>query len=334
MERIGADNESCSVGVSQKDCEMEPHKVGHYLKGAILGALGFCTRWAVDDRGVGPEWIEVVEIDLHLQRGPHFANFSQNGNQSDYNGLRGIRIAHISDLHHGRTVSGNYLRRCVERINLLNVDLVLLTGDYITYDIRGIYRDKVAALLGEIESRFGTYACLGNHDYGIWGSNFTKRLRSGVLRNIPGYSPERMFYQLIEALEARGITVLRNESIALNINGHPLWFVGLGDLLTGDFQPHKAFADVPSDQVVIALLHNPLGIEHLGEFPADAVVSGHTHGRKTRPITSREWGTGHRRFHSGLYEVEGKKLYVNRGLGRVGRVRLNTRPEITVFTLR
>jgi predicted MPP superfamily phosphohydrolase len=320
MERIYADNESYSVAVSQKDCEIEQHKIGHYLKGAILGALGFCTRWAVDDQGVGPEWIEVVEIDLQLQ--------------SVYNGLHGIRMAHISDLHHGRTVSGNYLRRCIERINLLNVDLVLLTGDYITYDIRGIYRDKVAALLGEIESRFGTYACLGNHDYGIWGSHFTKRLRNGVPRNIPGYKPERRFYQLIEAMESRGITVLRNESIALNINGHPLYFVGLGDLLTGDFHPHKAFANVPSDQVVIALVHNPRGIEHLGEFPADAVVSGHTHGRKTRPITSREWGNGHRRFHSGLYEVEGKKLYVNRGLGRVGRARLNTRPEITVFTLR
>jgi predicted MPP superfamily phosphohydrolase len=284
----------------------KPHKQAHYLKGAILGTLGFCTRWAVDIRGLGPEWIEVVEIDLHLQ--------------SSYNRLHGTRIAHISDLHHGRTVSGGYLRRCIERINLLAVDLVVLTGDYITYDIRGTYRKKIVSLLGDIESRFGTLACLGNHDYGI--------------RNIPGYKPERLFYQLIEGMEAKGITVLRNESIALNINGHPLWFVGLGDLITGDFLPHKAFTNVPSDQVVIALVHNPRGIEYLSEFSVNAVVSGHTHGRKTRPIISREWRFRHRRFHGGMYEVEGKKLYVNRGLGRVGRARLNTRPEITVFTLR
>ena len=284
----------------------KPHTQAHYLKGAILGTLGFCTRWAVDIRGLGPEWIEVVEIDLHLQ--------------SSYNRLHGIRIAHISDLHHGRTVSGGYLRRCIDRINLLDVDLVVLTGDYITYDIRGIYREKVVSLLGGIESRFGTLACLGNHDYGI--------------RNIPGYKPERLFNQMIEGMEAKGITVLRNESVALNINGHPLWFVGLGDLITGDFQPHKAFTNVPSDQVVIALVHNPRGIEYLSEFSVNAVVSGHTHGRKTKPITSQEWRVRHRRFHRGMYEVEGKKLYVNRGLGRVGRARLNTRPEITVYTLR
>ena len=282
------------------------HMKRHFLKGAILGSLGFCTRWAVDVHGIGHEWIEVVEIDLRLR--------------SSCNRLHGTRIAHISDLHHGRTVSGSYLRRCIERINLLDVDFVVLTGDYITYDVRGIYRQKVIALLGDIESRFGTYACLGNHDYGI--------------RKIPRYKQERLFYQLIEGMEARGITVLRNESIVLNINGHPLWFVGLGDLITDDFQPHKAFANVPTDQVVIALIHNPRGIEHLGGFSADAVVSGHTHGRRTRPITSREWKIRHRRYHAGMYEVDGKKLYVNRGLGRVGRVRLNTRPEITVFTLR
>jgi predicted MPP superfamily phosphohydrolase len=286
--------------------DAEPHKQSHYLKGAILGTLGFCTRWAVDTRGLGPEWIEVVEIDLHLQ--------------SPYSRLNGTRIAHISDLHHGRTVSSGYLRRCIERINLLNVDLVVLTGDYITYDIRGTFREKVAALLGEIESRFGTYACLGNHDYGI--------------RGLPGYRREQSLCRLIQAMEAKGITVLRNQSAVLNINGHPLWFVGLGDLRIGDFQPRKAFANVPADQVAIALIHNPRGIEHLGEFTAHAVVSGHTHGRRTRPLTRSTWRTRIRRFHAGMYEIEGKKLYVNRGLGRVGRVRLNTRPEITVFTLR
>ncbi|MBN2183215.1 MAG: metallophosphoesterase [Sedimentisphaerales bacterium] len=285
--------------------DVESEKKDHYLKGSILGTLGFCTRWAVDSQGTGPEWIEIVNIDLHLH--------------SPHNKLHGTRIAHISDLHHSITVSTDYLRRCIERINLLDVDLVVLTGDYITYDFRGTYREKVVALLGDIESRFGTYACLGNHDYGIRSFSDNRR--------------EHLLHQLIQGMEAKGITVLRNESTVLNINGHPLWFVGLGDIRTGDFQPHKAFANVPADQVTIALIHNPRGIEHLDEFTAHAIVSGHTHGRKTRPIRP-PWRIRNRRYHTGMYEVNGKKLYVNRGLGRVGRARLNVRPEITVFTLR
>jgi hypothetical protein len=282
-----------------------PNNRMHYLKGATLGTLGFCTRWAVDAEGIGPEWIEVVEIDLHLQ--------------SPYDQLHGTRVAHISDLHFSRTVSSAYLHRCVERINMLDVDIVVLTGDYITYDFRGRYREKVIALLGNIESRFGSYACLGNHDYGVALSG----RRRGQLLN-----------RLINGMEAGGITVLRNESTVLDIDGHPLWFVGLGDLNVGDFKPDKAFAEVPTDQVTIALVHNPRGVEHLGEFAANAVVSGHTHGRKARFSVSLPWTNEERRFHSGLYEFEGKKLYVNRGLGRVGRTRMNIRPEITVFTLR
>ncbi len=278
---------------------------GHYLKGVTLGTLGFCTRWAVDAQGVGPEWIEVVEIDLHLQ--------------TPQSRLHGMRIAHISDLHYSKTVSGAYLHRCVERINMLDVDVVVMTGDYITYDVRGKYREKVIALLGNIESRFGAYACLGNHDYGVALSG---RRRGNLLS------------RLIRGMEASGITVLRNESTALDINGHPLWFVGLGDLNVGDFQPEKAFAEVPTDQATIALIHNPRGVEHLGEFAANAVVSGHTHGRKSRFSVSLPWTNEERRFHSGLYEFEGTKLYVNRGLGRVGRTRMKIRPEITIFTLR
>ncbi|MHC4425245.1 MAG: metallophosphoesterase [Planctomycetota bacterium] len=276
------------------------------MKGATLGTLGFCTRWAVDAHGIGPEWTEVVEIDPRLQ--------------SPHPRLHGTRIAHISDLHHSRTVSSGYLRRCIERINLLDVDVVLLTGDYITYDIRGTYREKVVALLGNIESRLGAYACLGNHDYGI--------------RSLPGRRREHLLRRLVQGMEASGITVLRNESTVLNIDGHPLWFVGLGDLRVGDFHPQEAFADVPTNQVAIALMHNPRGVEHLSKFAANAVVSGHTHGRKARFSAGHPWTNGGRRFHAGMYEIEGKKLYVNRGLGRVGRTRLNVRPEITVFTLR
>ena len=292
--------------MTQPSCRKPSTPQRHYLKGAALGTLGFCTRWAVDVHGIGPEWIEVTEIDLCLQ------NLSQP--------LQGTRIAHISDLHCSRTVSGGYLSRCVERINQLDVDVVVLTGDYITYDIRGKYREKVVALLGNIKSRFGGYACLGNHDYGL--QSLPVRRRRYLLR------------QMIRRMDASGITVLQNEATVLTIEDSSLWFVGLGDWRVGDFHPQKAFADVPSNQVVIALIHNPYGIEHLGEFRAHVVMSGHTHGRRSRIPAGPDWQARNRRFQAGMYDVGGRKLYVNRGLGRVGRVRLKARPEITVFTLR
>jgi hypothetical protein len=277
-----------------------------HLTGATLGTLGFCTRWAVDAQGAGPEWIEVVELDLRLRRLP--------------DRLRGTRIAQISDLHYSSTVSGGYLRRCIDRVNQLEVDLVVLTGDFITYDLRGRYREKVGALLGRIRSRLGAYACLGNHDYGVQSQPV--RRRAELLR------------RLRQAMEASGVTVLRNEADVVDVDGCPLWVVGLGDVWLDDFRPRRAFNDVPSDETSITLTHNPRGAEWLDAFPAGVVMSGHTHGLRHAPTIRPTWTTRYRRYYAGMYDVAGTRLYVNRGLGRHGRARLKTPPEITVLTLR
>ena len=281
-------------------------KHGRYLHGAALGTLGFCTSWAVDHTGQGREWIEVEQLDLRLRNLP--------------DRLRGRRIVHISDLHLSRIVSMKYLRRCVDRVNELDADIVVLTGDYITHDRSGEYRQKAVKLIGDIKSHYGTYACLGNHDYGMMHS--THPGRDGPLED------------LVEGMTENGVRLLRNESAAVQIDGRCLWLVGLGDLWVGDFKPDKAFADVPAKEAVIALSHNPRGIDRLGAYPVEAVMSGHTHGARQSWSLSGGLTRSFRRFHAGMYDVGGTKLYVNRGLGRLGRARLNARPEITVLTLR
>lgn len=277
-----------------------------YLKGAVFGTLGFCTPWAVDVSGDCKQWLEIVETELKL------------GNLGE--SFHGLRMVHVSDLHYSRTVSGRYLRSCVDWINGLDADLVVLTGDYITHDYYGRFRKKVAKILGRIQSRHGVYASLGNHDYGIGGG--LHRLREAELE------------QMIKQIEKTHIKVLRNSASCLELNGHKLWFVGLGDLWADDFKPDRAFKNVDSSGAVIALSHNPDTVRHLQEFDCDLVVSGHTHGCgfewtafPDKPLLNR------RRFRSGMYHLGDKKLYVNRGLGRHGRW-FNRRPEITVFTLK
>ena len=44
-------------------------------------------------------------------------------------GLYGLKIVHISDIHYGRIVDLNKLETIVEKINLINPDIVVLTGD-------------------------------------------------------------------------------------------------------------------------------------------------------------------------------------------------------------
>jgi len=231
-----------------------------------------------------------------------------------------MRIVHISDLHCSRTVSGKYLRHCIERVNQLDADVVLLTGDYITHDIYGRFRKRIVELVSNISSRHGIYACMGNHDYGVDGV-------FGSLRH------DRL-YEMTEGMENCGINVLRNESVTLEREGQRLWFVGLGDLWANDFKPKKAFADIDIGSAVIALAHNPQSVKHMEGFDYNAIMCGHTHGVPTQFSRSLKGAVLNRHDHySGLYHIGDKKLYVNRGLGRMGKMFFNARPEITVFNL-
>jgi hypothetical protein len=279
------------------------HKSRH-LGGKALGSMGFCTSWAVGREDHHPEWIEVKEIDLKIKDLPEQ--------------FKGKKIVHLSDLHCSRAVTERYLKNCIKRVNSLNPDIIFLTGDYITHDLKGKYRKKAVDIISKLEHKHGAYACLGNHDYGL-GGPFKK-------------THKHHMHKMIARMEYHGINVLRNESMPLHIDGADLWMVGLGDLWAKDFKPHKAYKNVPAGMPVITLMHNPEGMEHLHEYQTDAVMSGHTHGVHKE---HKRW-TGmvkRRNYHAGMYHVKGKKLYVNRGLGRMGRARLNAPPEITVCTL-
>ncbi len=72
--------------------------------------------------------------------------------------------------------------------------------------------------------------------------------------------------------------------------------------------------------------------------PADLTLSGHVHAMQFK-IRIGNWAWSPARWMytrwSGLYEEEGKKLFINDGLGYVMYpMRIGTYPSITIFTLR
>ena len=76
-----------------------------------------------------------------------------------------LRIALVSDLHLGYNVGAAQVRRVVETVNETQPDVVVLAGDVFDNEYAAVYQpEKIAALLRGIRSRFGVYACWGNHD--------------------------------------------------------------------------------------------------------------------------------------------------------------------------
>lgn len=252
-------------------------------------------------------------VDIHRQRMP-LANLDP--------AYSGMKIVQISDLHYSPVVWQRYLTQYLVWVNDLRPDLVVITGDLITGGYR--YAHRVARILSHLKAPCGVICTLGNHDYSIYGKKMT----------VEG---ERRADYLERSLQDRGLIVLRNQSLTVRKDHakDPLVIVGLDDAWSGHSDPQAAFADVDPSLPIICLNHNPADCLELMQYPWQWMLSGHTHGRQvaSSKIGQRFYPKRYRHYTHGLYGVQGRHLYVNRGLSYGQRVLDWCRPEITVFKL-
>lgn len=236
--------------------------------------------------------------------------------------LNGLKLVQISDLHYSPVVWQRYLLQFIAWVNDLKPDIVTITGDLITGGYR--YAHRIATILSHLKATEGIICILGNHDYSIYGkSNFDEG--------------ERRADYLTKCLRNRGIVVLRNEvwSLSRSRQGRPLTIVGLDDEWSGHLDPDKAYEDLSPDLPIVCLNHNPANCIQLMKYPWQWMLAGHTHGRQvaTSKLGRALYPHRYRHFTNGYYSVNGRHLYVNRGLSYGQRVLDWCRPEITVFKL-
>lgn len=260
-----------------------------------LAALGLYT-WRIE-----PHWIELVERSLPIKHLPA--------------SLEGKKILQLSDLHIGPRVDSDYIRSTLVSANQLNPDLVVITGDFMTYS-NDTQIDEVSDVIKELRiPPLGCYAILGNHDYG------------------QGWKNDRVADLLSRRLTDLGIRVLRNEMTSVQ----GLQLIGVDDLWGPNYDAVKVFKSINKEQAVLALCHNP-DAQDLVEWKnyEGWVLAGHTHGGQCKPpfLPPPMLPVMNRRYTSGTFDMgNGRQLYINRGVGYVMRVRLNARPEMTLFQL-
>src|SRR5215467_11354056 len=77
--------------------------------------------------------------------------------------FEGFRIVQLSDLHISPFMSADEIRKYVEIANQLRGDLVVVTGDFLTYD--PATQGAVVRAVSVLKAPFGVLGCLGNHEY-------------------------------------------------------------------------------------------------------------------------------------------------------------------------
>ena len=136
--------------------------------------------------------LEVVQQTIRLRRLPP--------------AFHGLRIAQVSDIHYDEYTEPYFVREVVRRINALNPDVVVLTGDFVTdgplpRHIGAQLSYPCAEILSGIQCPH-RFASLGNHDAEV------------------GWAV------VVDALKVHGIPTLLNSSLPFERDSSRLWFAG------------------------------------------------------------------------------------------------------------
>lgn len=269
-----------------------------FLTGIIAApVLTILYTWRVE-----PTWVEFVHRNLPI------ANLPPS--------LSGNTLVQLSDIHIGPQVDDNYIAGIFAKITSLAPDIVVHTGDLITYAGPKSIEQARRVTAAFPRGKQGTFAILGNHDYGKdWADILVAQ-------------------QVSDVLAAAGCTVLRNQ--AAEVSG--LRIVGLDDLWAGRFSPQPVLTNLIPGQPSLVLSHNPdtCDLPNWSDYRG-WILSGHTHGGQCKPpfLPAPLLPVRNRRYTAGELALSGGcQLYISRGIGHLLRVRFNVRPEVTVFTLR
>jgi hypothetical protein len=224
----------------------------------------------------------------------------------------GFRIALLSDFHHSAWVPASYLAGVVRAANLLDPDLIALTGDFVH---RG--REWVSPcfrVLAALRAPHGVHAVLGNHDH-----------------------YDNAATTCHDVMAAVGINDLTNRGVTIHQHGAALRLGGVGDLWRDRQNLRKALGNHRTATAAILLSHNPDYAEEIRDERVRLVLSGHTHGGQCvlpllgAPVVPSKFG---QRYLAGLCQAPQTQVFVTRGVGcALPPIRINCPPEIALLTL-
>ena len=225
-----------------------------------------------------------------------------------------MKVLVLSDVHvAGPDMPPERVERIAWRLNALSPDLILVAGDLVSEKriaTRHYSEEEVAAPFAAFEAPHGVVVAPGNHDHWFDVDAITK------------------------ALEARGISVLRNTAVRRG----PLQIGAVDDDFTGHDDVPVTFAalDALGAGPSVLLTHSPDILPELPR-PVSAVFAGHTHcGQISLPVigpvsTMSRYGD---RFACGMIRDSGQTLFVSAGLGTsLLPLRFGAPPDVWLVTL-
>ena len=221
-------------------------------------------------------------------------------------------MVQLSDIHIGGLIDKDFIKSLVDKVNILNPDVIVITGDLV--DTKLDFAKAALDELRNLKSKFGTYFIVGNHEY------------------FHGVQP------IIDYVNSLGIKTLENENVYIGAKDTGFYLCGVYDRFGnryGSYKPDiKKALENTNNHPTVLLAHQPKFIDELESTKGiDLILCGHTHGGQIFPFNFlvklqqpyvRDLNT-HNEF---------TQVYVNKGTGFWGPpMRLGASSEITFLKL-
>lgn len=186
--------------------------------------------------------------------------------------LDSLNVVLIADLHLGYNIGCRQMEQMVKKINAQDPDLVVVAGDIFDNEYEALEDpDRLAEVLRGIQSKYGVYACYGNHD-------IQEKILAGF--TFGGKEKKESSVKMDEFLEKAGITLLRDEYVLIDdsfyLYGRPD-YERPGRGIDERKSAQEITADMDLSLPVLVIDHEPGELQELADAGVDADLCGHTH---------------------------------------------------------
>lgn len=278
-------------------------------------ALGITCLWliiAVFGITVGWKKVTVEKVTIASSKIPESFN--------------GYKIVQLSDFHIGTYASSpKTVEKIVRKVNSLNPDLIVFTGDLVNTSSSEI--NQFEDILSQLKAKDGIMSVLGNHDYCLYKSY------------IAPDTPEKELSKVVATEKKIGWQLLRNDHLQIKRDNDSIAIIGVenagGKSFTDRADLKKALTGIPENEFKILLSHDPSHWrrEVLPKSNIDLMLAGHTHAMQFKignwspsKYSYPEWG--------GLYSEGNQQLYVSTGIGENVAFRFGAFPQIVELILK
>ena len=272
-------------------------------------------------------------IGFHIARNPVIVRHEINTNKGTE-----LRIVQISDTHLGFMMSERNFTKIVNKIEEINPDILLITGDFLENERSYAEIKDIGRALRNLNPKYGIWAVTGNHEYigGIENSlAYKETLGIKTLRDSTVF------------IDNKFLLIGQEDSAARRFGDFPLKTldelfeqkIPVGDIsacpasVPSMSSSTPTVSDLTPNHLTILITHQISNHTKYENRNIDLVLSGHTHNGQFFPwnlVIKRIFDIGY-----GLVKRGDSHFYVSSGTWHWGPpLRLGTKSEIVVFEIK